>query len=80
MITIELRQYITKTSFVAIKAAFGVQERLTLYGYRNAVYDDGAVKSGTFYFNAASGEFYRVTLGPNGVTGLRKGKVNVSFD
>ena len=80
MITVKLRQYIISCSYHAIHAAFGIPEKLSLLGYNNIEYDEGAVKSGIFYLSAQSGRFYKITLGPNGVTGLKKGRVNVSFE
>lgn len=80
MITIKLRQYIISCSYHAIHAAFGISEKLSLLGYNNVEYDEDAIKSGVFYLSAQSGRFYKVMLGPNGLTGLRKGRVNVSFD
>lgn len=69
-ITVQLRKYILAVSLVAIRGAFGIQERLSLLGYNNVVYNDEAIESGTFYLSAASGRFYKVALGVNGVTGL----------
>lgn len=80
MITVDLRQYIIKCSYHAIHAALGIQEKLALLGYQNVEYDGEAVRSGVFFLSAQSGHFYKVTLGPNGIIGLKRGRVNVSFD
>lgn len=71
MLFADERKAITQWAFQAIKAAFGIQEKLKMTKYTLVEFDnDLSVKYGWFYFQAKSGNKYEMKIDNGEITTL----------
>ena len=81
MITVNERQRVCNLAFRAVKALYGIQEKLRMTDYYQVKISLNTVESGWFLFWTDSGNYYRVRLDDRKrITTLQKGRIKVVFD
>ena len=83
MITVNERKRVSNLAFRAIKALYGIQEKLRMTDYYQVKINliPNTVESGWFLFWTDSGNYYRVRLDDRKrITTLQKGRIKVVFD